>query len=248
MKRLVFHLLWIAGLTLSAAAVAQDTSCCTIVGLDTKRQLIIAIEQKTGKMFRFTVKDAAIFKTAKLCEAFDGPVGETKEDGPFAADFGKADPKTPCCTLSTEIGAVGQVLGMRKYAEPDVTVILTELKRTSGDTLTARWQYCNGGAKTVTFPAGGLHRHGLQVHARARHELPRPGDEEEAHDAEGRPGLPRRGHAPARGAQGRPEPDLQHLGEVPGATRQLEGRDRDHSADERAVRGRADLAVSRGGA
>ena len=155
MKRLVFHLLWIAGLTLSAAAVAQDTSCCTIVGLDTKRQLITAIEQKTGKMFRFTVKDAAIFKTAKLCEAFDGPVGETRKDGPFAADFGKADPKTPCCTLTTEIGAVGQVLGIRKYSEPDATVILTELKRTSGETLTARWQYCNGGAKTVTFPAEG---------------------------------------------------------------------------------------------
>jgi hypothetical protein len=156
MKRLLIHLLWIAGLTVAAAlAVAQDTSCCTIVGLDTKRQLVTAIEQKTGNMFRFAVKDAAVFKTAKLCESFDGPVAETKKDAPFAADFGKADPKVPCCTLTTDVGGVGKVLGVRKYTEPDVLVILTDLKRTAGETLTARWQYCNAGAKVVKFPAEG---------------------------------------------------------------------------------------------
>ena len=152
MKRTLFHLMWIAGLAVSAVAIAQDTSCCMIVGLDTKRQLVTAIEQKTGKMFRFAVKDSVIFKTAKMCELFDGPVADGKKDAAFAADFGKADPKASCCTLTTEVGGLGQALGVKKYAAPDVTVILTELKRTSGETITARWQYCNGGTKVVEFP------------------------------------------------------------------------------------------------
>jgi hypothetical protein len=155
MRGLVVPLLWIVGLVVASAALAQDASCCTIVGLDAKRQLITAIERASGKMFRFTVKDDATFKTAKLCESFDAPLAETKKDAPFAADFGKADPKKPCCALTTEVGGAGKVLGVQKYKEAGLTVILTELKRTAGDTLTARWQYCNGGAKAVTFPAAG---------------------------------------------------------------------------------------------
>jgi hypothetical protein len=183
MKRIVLHLLWIAGLAAAGtAAVAEDTACCTIVGLDTKRQLVTAIERASGKMFRFTVKDAATFKTAKLCETFDGPVAEMKKDAVFAADFGKADPKASCCTLTTEVGGAGKALGVRKYEVAGVEVILTELKRTSGDTLTARWQYCNGTAQTVTFrqegcvgmgctytPAFGMHF--LDGATRQKHEM-----------------------------------------------------------------------------
>jgi hypothetical protein len=155
MKRIAPYVLGIAGLAGASLAVAQDTSCCTIVGLDAKRQLVTAVERAGGKMFRFTVKDDATFKTAKLCETFDAPIAETKKDAPLAADFGKADPKKPCCALTTDVGGAGKALGVRKYKEADVTVILTELKRTAGDTLTARWQYCNGGAKAVQFPAEG---------------------------------------------------------------------------------------------
>jgi len=155
MGRIVFALLWIVGLAVVSATVAQDTSCCTIVGLEAKRQLVTAIERASGKMFRFTVKDDATFKTAKLCENFDAPIAETKKDAPLAADFGKADPKKACCSLTTDVGGAGNVLGVRKYKEPDVSVILTELKRTAGETLTVRWQYCNGGAKVVKFLAQG---------------------------------------------------------------------------------------------
>lgn len=155
MMRIVCHLLWIATLAAASAAAAQDTSCCTIVGLDVKRQLITAIERAGGKLFRFSVRDAAIFKTARLCETFDAPLAETKKDMPLAADFGKADPKKPCCTLTTEVGGAGKTLGVRKYETAGVDVILTELKRTSGDTLTARWQYCNGSPQPVTFKPEG---------------------------------------------------------------------------------------------
>ena len=127
MTRIVCHLLWIATLVAVSTAAAQDTSCCTIAGLD----------------------------VARLCETFDAPLAETKKDMPLAADFGKADPKKPCCTLTTEVGGAGKTLGVRKYETAGVDVILTELKRTSGDTLTARWQYCNGSPQPVTFKPEG---------------------------------------------------------------------------------------------
>jgi len=144
-----------AAVVAASTALAQDTSCCTIVALDAKRQLVTAVERASGKLFRLGVKDAAVFKTARLCESFDGPLAEARKDASFAADFGKADPKKPCCTLATEVGGAGTVLGVRPWEIAGVSVILTELRRTSGDTLTARWQYCNGTTQTVKFKPEG---------------------------------------------------------------------------------------------
>jgi hypothetical protein len=139
----------------ASSPVRSAEDCCTILGLDAKRQAITAIERAGGKLFTFSVKDDAVFKTAKLCERFDAPLAQMQKDKVFAADFGKADPKKPCCTLTTEIGGAGQALGVRPYEVEGVEVILTELKRTSGDAVTARWQYCNGGKQTVKFKAEG---------------------------------------------------------------------------------------------
>jgi len=128
---------------------------CTILELDAKRQAITAIERAGGRLFTFSVKEAAVFKSAKRCERFDAPLAQVQRDKTFAADFGSADPKKPCCTLTTEIGGAGQALGVRAYEVEGVEVILTELKRTSGDTVTARWQYCNGGKQPVEFKQEG---------------------------------------------------------------------------------------------
>jgi hypothetical protein len=144
------------GLLLAVScAVRAAEDCCTIVELDAKRQAITAVERGSGRLFTFSVKDPATFKSAALCERFDAPLREAQKEKPFAADFGSADPKKPCCTLGTEVGGAGQVLGVRPYEVGGVEVILTELRRTSGDSLTARWQYCNGGTQPVTFKAEG---------------------------------------------------------------------------------------------
>ena len=156
MKSMLLQLLLASTLLACTTVLAQDDSCCTITGLDAKRQTVTAIERKTGKFFRFKVSDAATFKSARLCDAFDAPIAEAKKGGPLAADFGNADPDKPCCTLATEVGALGQALGVRAYRSAQgVEVILTELKRTAGETVTARWQYCNGSAQVVRFEAKG---------------------------------------------------------------------------------------------
>lgn len=142
-------------LTFITAARAAEPTENTIVALDAKRQTVTAINVTSGKLFKFVVKDAGVFKSAKLCETFEAPVAEMQKDTDFAADFGSADPKAPCCTLTTEIGGAGQALGMRPYEVEGVDVILTELKRTAGETVTARWQYCNGGERTVRFKPQG---------------------------------------------------------------------------------------------
>jgi hypothetical protein len=141
----------LAAVTAQAAEPLQNI----IVGLDTKRQAITAVHRESGKIFQFTVKDAALFKSAKLCETFEAPVAEMQKGNDFAADFGNADPKKSCCTLTTDIGGAGRALGVRRYEQEGVDVILAEMKRTSGDTVTARWQYCNGGKQMVRFKEQG---------------------------------------------------------------------------------------------
>jgi hypothetical protein len=139
----------------AAAARAAEPTHNIIVGLDAKRQAITAVHRESGKLFKFTVKDARLFKSAKLCETFEAPVVGMQKGKGFAADFGSADPNQPCCTLTTDLGGAGRALGVRRYEQEGVDVILTEMKRTSGNTVTARWQYCNGGKQTARFKAQG---------------------------------------------------------------------------------------------
>jgi hypothetical protein len=147
MKRMLSFFLSTLSLVVTTARAAEPQHGI-IIGLDAKRQSITAINVASGKEFKFTVKDPAVFKSAKLCEDFEAPVSEMKKDKDFIADFGKADPKKPCCTLTTEIGGAGQVLGIKPHAKHEgVTFILTELKRASGDLVTATYLYCNAGPK-----------------------------------------------------------------------------------------------------
>lgn len=156
MKRALWGSLAASCMLANVGAQAQDSSCCTIVGLDAKRQTLTAFERASGNYFRLKVDDADTFKSARLCEKFDTLVGAAKPGDAVAADFGKADPAKPCCTLAAAPGSLGRALGVRPYQPAEgVDLILTELKRTAGNTVTARWQYCNGSDKPVRFRAEG---------------------------------------------------------------------------------------------
>jgi hypothetical protein len=147
MKRMLPFFLGTLSLV-AAMARATEPNNNIIIGLDAKRQSITAVNHASGKEFKFTVKDPAVFKSAKLCENFEAPVSEMKKDKDFATDFGNADPKKPCCTLTTEIGGAGQVLGIKPHTRHEgMMLILTELKRASGDLVTATYLYCNAGPK-----------------------------------------------------------------------------------------------------
>lgn len=147
MKHVLSFFLGTLGLVATTIRAAEPEHNI-IIALDAKRQAITAVHAASGKEFRFTVKDAALFKSAKLCERFEAAVSGVKKDAAFAADFGNADPKKPCCTLTTEVGGAGQVLGIKPHAKHEgVTLILTELKRASGDLVTATYLYCNAGPK-----------------------------------------------------------------------------------------------------
>ncbi len=148
---LFFTILILAAATTQAGEPLKNI----IVELNSKRQVVTAVNRESGKIFQFTVKVPALFKSAKLCETFEAPVAEMQKGKDFAADFGSADPKKPCCTLTTDIGGAGRALGVRRYEQEGVEVILTEMKRTSGNTVTARWQYCNGGKQEVRFKEQG---------------------------------------------------------------------------------------------
>jgi hypothetical protein len=155
MNRIFLFSMVILAIAAVATGRAAEPTNNIIVALDAKRQAVTAVDRASGKLFKFTVKNPALFKSAKLCETFEAPIAGMGKDKDFAADFGSADPKKPCCTLTTDIGGAGEVLGVRRYGEEGVAVILTELKRTSGDTITARWQYCNGGNQRVRFEEKG---------------------------------------------------------------------------------------------
>ncbi len=60
----------------AATAQAAEPNQNIIVGLNTKRQAITAINRESGKICQFTVKDAILFKSAKLCESFEAPVAK----------------------------------------------------------------------------------------------------------------------------------------------------------------------------
>jgi hypothetical protein len=157
MKRIPQYLLCLVMASLAFPFAASAAApCCNVVSLDAKRQTVTAIDRASAKLFSFTVKDQAVFKSVQVGESFDAPIARMQKDAPFAADLGKqANPGAPCCFLTTTIGGAGQALGVRPHEVSGVDVILMELKRTAGNTVTARWQYLNGSDKALKFKQQG---------------------------------------------------------------------------------------------
>jgi hypothetical protein len=150
--------------------------------LDAKRLGITAIERKTAKLFTFTVKSPKVFRSIRIGDRFDASLQDMKKGQAFAADLGIADPEKPCCGLTSEIGGAGQALGVRAHEQDGVDVVLTELKRTAGNTVTARWLYLNGGDEPLQFEQKGCtgmgctytlaeEMHLLDGAARVKHEV-----------------------------------------------------------------------------
>jgi hypothetical protein len=183
MKWILYSLsLVIVGLAFPLGASAGEP-CCGVLSLEAKRQEVTAVDRASGKLFSFTVKDPAVFKSVQLCESFDAPLAQMQKGMALAADLGQqVKSAQPCCSLTTEIGGAGQVLGVRHHDVSGVDVILTELKRTAGNIVTARWQYLNGSNEALRFEAAGCVGMGCtytlaeEVHlldgaARTKHEV-----------------------------------------------------------------------------
>jgi hypothetical protein len=136
-------------------AAANPEPCCTVVSLDAKRQTVTAIQRDSAKLFAFTVKNPKVFKSIQVADRFDAPVASMQKDQPFAADVGLAESAAACCTLTTDVGGAGQALGVHPHDQTQVDVVLMELKRTAGTTVTVRWQYLNGGDEPLQFEAKG---------------------------------------------------------------------------------------------
>jgi hypothetical protein len=154
MQRIPLYSIGLLGLV-AALAAASAEPCCNVVSLDAKRQAVTAIDRASAKLFSFTVKSPKLFKSIQVGERFDAPLAKLQKGQPFAADVGAADPVEPCCNATTELGGAGQALGVRPHDQSGVDVILTEVKRTAGNTVTARWQYLNGGDEALLFEKKG---------------------------------------------------------------------------------------------
>lgn len=160
--------------------------CCGVLSLDRARGVVTAFERASGNIFSFSVKDQALLSSFKPCQAFDTKLAGVKAGQAFPADLGgvsgarmnpaeplnemRKTPRTdraaggrrvaPCCELTGTPGTAGRVLGVQPHVKFEgVEILLTELKRTGGDLVTATCLYCNGGAARIDL-AGDLRARG----------------------------------------------------------------------------------------
>ncbi len=153
MTRIALYALSIV--TLGVAARTAEP-CCSVLALDARTRTVTAIDRASAKLFSFTVNNPVTFKNVRLADHFDAPIARTKVGSAFAADIGKVrNPLEPCCALTTELGGAGQALGVRSHETSGVHVVLLELKRTSGNTVTAKWQYLNSSDDALAFEQKG---------------------------------------------------------------------------------------------
>ena len=138
--------------------------CCTIVAIDSARQVVTALDKTTGKAFQFNVKNKALLATLAVGQVFDVNLKTLHAGDAFSTHFDPVDsarleppngkpidppngvrtrvePAEPCCTLLG--GRTAEGLGIHEHQVGGVDVVLLELKRTSGDIITARWEYRN---------------------------------------------------------------------------------------------------------
>lgn len=154
MHRISPYSVGILGLAATLAAASPEP-CCSVVSLDAKRQAVTAIDRASAKLFSFKVESPKLYKSIQVGDRFDAPLDTLQKGQAFAADVGGADPAKPCCSAITELGGAGQALSVHPHDQSGVDVILTELKRTTGNTVTARWQYLNGGEEALRFEEKG---------------------------------------------------------------------------------------------
>ena len=154
MHRIPLYTASVLGLVATLAAGSEEP-CCSVVSLDARRQVVTAIDRASAKLFSFTVKNPKVFKSVQVGDRFNTPVEKLQKGQAFAADLGVANPVEPCCGATTELGGAGQALGVHSHDQEGVDVILTELKRTAGNTVTAKWQYLNGSDKPLQFEQKG---------------------------------------------------------------------------------------------
>jgi len=154
MMRIPLSMLGLLGLAATLGSSAIEP-CCGVISLDAKRQTVTAIHRQSAKLFAFTVKSPKVFRSISVGDRFEAPIEQSPKGKPLAADVGAADPLEPCCNVTAALGEAGQALGVHPHDQTGVDVILTELKRTAGNTVTARWQYLNGSDKALPFEQKG---------------------------------------------------------------------------------------------
>jgi hypothetical protein len=137
-----------------------------VISVNATTGVITAFDRESGNRFSFTVKDKALLAGIKPCQSFDAELAGLKDGQAFAADFGAASARTgaagraqvkpadPCCSMTSAPGTAGRLLGVQPHAKFEgVEILLTDLKRSSGDLVTATCLYCNGGAQRVDLAA-----------------------------------------------------------------------------------------------
>lgn len=130
--------------------------CCNVVSKDASTRTVTAIERASAKYFTFTVTSPARFAKIRLGDAFDVPAAKIKKGETFAANLGQGpNPEAPCCGMTSDLGGPGQALGVHPHEAAGVLVVLLELKRTSGNTVTAKWEYVNSSDEVLAFEQAG---------------------------------------------------------------------------------------------
>jgi hypothetical protein len=160
-------------------------ACCGVLSVDASRGVVTAFERKSGNRFSFSVKDRALLSEIKPCQSFDAELAGAKEGQAFAADFGPAskarvNPAEPCCEITSAPGTAGRVAGVQPHAKYEgVDIILTDLKRTGGDLVTATCLYCNGSPAAVSLASDFRARKNkaklLDTENKVEYQVERPG-------------------------------------------------------------------------
>lgn len=173
---------------LLAATLVPETPtgdpCCAVISVDAGRGVVNAFERKSGNRFSFSVKDQALLSEIRPCQSFDAQLVGVKEGQGFAADFGAAkarvNPGVPCCEITSAPGTAGRVAGVQPHAKyQGVEIILTDLKSTGGDLVTATCLYCNRSPEVVSLATDLRARKTkaklLDTENKVEHQVERPG-------------------------------------------------------------------------
>jgi hypothetical protein len=136
------------------SAVHAASPCCAVTSINGVTGIVTAKETATGRIFTFKAADAALLKSLHVGQAIDAN---------FDSRLVSVNPAQPCCAI-VDLGSAKGMAQAKAPAAPDVKaesaaatkpemvhdyqvdgvkVTLLSVARTSGDTITVRWQYRN---------------------------------------------------------------------------------------------------------